>query len=1049
MELTLQLLPRLGGWQVAKDAAQLVRLGKVRSFGYAPPILEGVVITANGPVKARLRTGQKDSDFENLCSCREARETGRICAHVLAVAHAWIERDKVPPPAEPPSEGTRKTASTPASQPPPVTRMPRVTLSDAGETSTILRIKVILPIDLLQLSAPVGCRLFLEGSLDDGPFRPLDVAVRDLANREAPLVSESDDTLLTFCEVILRTPPAHALVLAAPLLDPFLLSIAGHPDVWRGKKERLTIIADDERPTIRIAPHGDKGLFIDVQKDAKGIPIGNWRLDGLTLRRSPVLTGLPASGPIFGEALDRFVASTLPGLGRLAEVIVEPGCDEIVEVAEIPPRFHLRIDGGLHGLHAELSVEYPGASISFLLEPGFEPASIPVVMRSGGGSTRFFRRNVPQEGAAVARLRQTGFLPGKRNPALFVLQGEAAASEFLANDLPILRSEWHVELLSRLEELLEGAEWVAPSVGFVSSGEDWLATEFSCSTEGLGFNEALALIERGRFVSKSADGRLLLLGRQSFNAARNLVTELDGRQTAGGPAKFDKRQSLSFRDLLNGSGIQLKTGSGWSPPPALAEPPPIPAGVFPEGLLRPYQAEGVQWLMRLSHNSLAGILADEMGLGKTLQTLCWLAARRAAAQNGPSLVVCPTSLLFNWLAEATRFVPQLRTHIYHGPDRHKREGLGTADLIITSYALARKDIEQFLTMPLDVIVLDEAQNIKNPGSQIARALRRLPATARLALTGTPIENRPLDLWSIFEFLMPGFLGGEKAFLQKYEGNAKDVDLPERRKRLAARLRPFILRRTKALVATELPPRIDQTLPCDLSAEQRGVYASLLETARRRVSELAGASGSVAKRRMTVLQMLLRLRQACCHLDLLPKTGEKVWSEPSGKMTAWWELLEEARNSGHRMLVFSQFTSMLDLLQQKLVEESISFCRLDGSTTNRAAEVARFQEEPGIPVFLIILKAGGAGLNLTAADHVVLFDPWWNPAVEEQAAARAHRIGRRSMVTVHKLVARGTVEEKIVALQDKKRGLADQLLDGGGDGSSAPTLEDLENLLSEK
>jgi superfamily II DNA or RNA helicase len=472
------------------------------------------------------------------------------------------------------------------------------------------------------------------------------------------------------------------------------------------------------------------------------------------------------------------------------------------------------------------------------------------------------------------------------------------------------------------------------------------------------------------------------------------------------------------------------------PPPGLEELRPlieefcgIPAAELPGDFaaeLRGYQRAGVSWLVFLRRLGLGAVLADDMGLGKTVQALC--------ALRGTTLVVCPTSVLHNWAAETARFRPALRVCRYHGPGRELDED---ADLIITSYAILRLDIELLAARHWDAVILDEAQHIKNPDSQVAAAAYRLDADFRLTLTGTPIENRLDELWSQFHFTNPGLLGGRSDFRDRYARPIADGE-QEAAKRLRARIRPFVLRRLKRDVARELPPRTEAVLHCELNGEERVLYDAVLAAARRDVVvELESGSGVMA-----ALEALLRLRQAACHSALLPGRS----APGSAKTALLLELLEEVVAEGHKALVFSQWTSMLDLCEPHLHEAAIPFIRLDGSTRDRAGVVADFQNADGPPVLLVSLKAGGTGLNLTAADHVILMDPWWNPAVEDQAADRAHRIGQDKPVFVYRLVARDTVEERVLELQARKRALFDAAL-GDAAAAGAITRADLLALLS--
>jgi len=478
----------------------------------------------------------------------------------------------------------------------------------------------------------------------------------------------------------------------------------------------------------------------------------------------------------------------------------------------------------------------------------------------------------------------------------------------------------------------------------------------------------------------------------------------------------------------------------------------LPAPRLPEDLratLRGYQREGVAWLQFLRDAELGALLADDMGLGKTLQALC--------AVRGRALVVAPTSVLPNWAAEAARFRPSLAVNVYHGPKRSlapkpPARGEGGDSLTLTTYALLRLDQDELAAVDWDVVILDEAQAIKNPTSQVARAAFRLSARWRLAMTGTPVENRLDELWSQLHFASRGLLGGREDFDQRY-GRPIAAGDEGVAARLRARIRPFVLRRRKREVAPELPPRTDLVQHVELSPEERAVYDAIRAATQRDVVARLRGGGSV----MEALEALLRLRQAACHPALIPsgRGGEPAEGravETSSKIALLAELLDEVVSEGSKALIFSQWTSLLDLVEPALRGAGVAFTRLDGSTRDRGAVVEAFQRPEGPPAMLLSLKAGGTGLNLTAADHVFLLDPWWNPATEDQAADRAHRIGQDRPVFVHRLVARDTVEERILALQARKRALAEAALGeagarGAGRAGAALTREDLLGLLA--
>jgi SNF2 family DNA or RNA helicase len=441
----------------------------------------------------------------------------------------------------------------------------------------------------------------------------------------------------------------------------------------------------------------------------------------------------------------------------------------------------------------------------------------------------------------------------------------------------------------------------------------------------------------------------------------------------------------------------------------------------------------------LRETGLGGCLADDMGLGKTVQTLALLDSVRGESGGRPSLVVAPRSLLFNWAAEARRFAPHIRVREHHGSDRTRNIGaVSDCDVLLTTYATMRLDIAELSQVDFEYVVLDEAQAIKNATSQAAKASRLLRGRHRLALSGTPIENHLGEVWSLFEFLNPGLLGSARAFTRSFA--AKNAP-PERREALARALRPLILRRTKEQVAPELPERIEQTLYCELEGKQKTQYDELRDHYRQ---ALLGRvrKGGIDKSRMQILEALLRLRQTACAPALIDPRSDA----PSAKSEMLMNELRSVVESGHRALVFSQFTSFLQLIRMELDRENFTYLYLDGKTRDRQSLVEQFQKHDGPPLFLISLKAGGLGLNLTNADYIFLLDPWWNPAVEAQAIDRAHRIGRQKPVVAYRLIARDTVEEKILELQSRKRELAESILSEDNSVLRKLELEDLEMLL---
>ena len=471
------------------------------------------------------------------------------------------------------------------------------------------------------------------------------------------------------------------------------------------------------------------------------------------------------------------------------------------------------------------------------------------------------------------------------------------------------------------------------------------------------------------------------------------------------------------------------------------EPAPAPPAL--DAVLRPYQRLGAAWLWHLQRNGLGGVLADEMGLGKTLQALTLLRAAREG--GGPCLVVCPASLLENWRREAARFAPDLQVFVHHGASRLAAAGgLAGRDLVITSYGTLARDRGLFEAAEFACIVGDEAQHVKNRRSQNARALRSLRARGRFLLTGTPVENSLDDLRSLFEFVLPGYL-------ERVPQGARAEERIWHDERLRAKTAPYILRRTKLAVAPELPARIEQVIWCAPEAAQAELYRSFQERSERELIDLEASGAGEASLRLAALTQLLRLRQICCDPRLVEKAGGPGGGpfDGSAKLESFREILAEAVDGGHRILVFSQFTSLLALLREELDLQGTPHCYLDGSMAAgaRQAEIDRFQASADVPVFLLSLKAGGSGLNLTGADTVVHFDPWWNPAAEAQATDRAHRIGQTRVVTSYKLVCPGTVEERVLALQDEKRALLAGVFEASDAVSEKLSLADLRSLLN--
>jgi superfamily II DNA or RNA helicase len=603
---------------------------------------------------------------------------------------------------------------------------------------------------------------------------------------------------------------------------------------------------------------------------------------------------------------------------------------------------------------------------------------------------------------------------------------------------------------ARMQHLLAEERAIRPWLTVVASGVDWFTVSAKWQAERRALSEADLMklrTARTRFV-KLASGWVRRDWVETFDAAAEVLADL-GIEAGAGEQRLTVAQVAKARPDSLSALVALGADPGTIRAlERLRERvrgfeglPRVPVSARLEAILRPYQRDGLDFLAFTAGLGMGAILADDMGLGKTVQALAWIEwLRERDPKGGPALVVCPASVVHNWQREAKRFTPRLRVlALTSGGERHTlRHDIPQHDVVITTYALLRRDIERWRSLPLRAAILDEAQNIKNPNAAVSRAVLELDARHRLALTGTPIENRALDLWSIMQFVNPGYLGRRAAFATRYD---RPDAPPHSRRLLAARLRPVMVRRLKEQVAPELPDRIEERRECELTPGQRKLYLAELMRWRATVARLKASPDGVMGHKFEILAALTRLRQVCCHPTLVGGRD----GLGSGKFDALFEILEPLLAEGRKVLVFSQFVECLKLLAAVMKTRGIGYHMLTGATTRREAVVTAFETDPEPCVFLISLKAGGAGLNLTAASYVVLFDPWWNPAVEAQAIDRAHRIGQTRTVIAYRMLTAGTIEEKIWELQERKAALVADVL--GEDGfARALTQKDLDYLL---
>jgi superfamily II DNA or RNA helicase len=733
-------------------------------------------------------------------------------------------------------------------------------------------------------------------------------------------------------------------------------------------------------------------------------------------------------------------AVTIPpdATGRLVDVLARSGVDPSelppelqFEIVAVRPRPSVSIRGDAQrhaaaSLSAAVTFDYDGLAVSPEM-----PGSV-----FDQEQRRLVRRDAAFEQQSLTQLAQAGF--ARHWDYLAARQGYAIAPSQLGHAVrTLVPAGWRIEAEGRAfrpaqkmtSEVRSGIDWFELH-GTVDFGEGQSAA-LPRLLEALQAGRSTVTLDDGSEGMVPEEWLRRFAGIASAGEATADHVRFRGSQAALLDAALADMPSVRLDERFVLARDELSTFGGLTP---------LDAAKSFNGRLRDYQRDALGWLSFLRRFGFGGCLADDMGLGKTVMVLAWLDRLRAARElTGPSLVVVPRSVLFNWVAEAARFAPQLKVLDFSGVGRDL-DAVARHHLVLTTYGTLRRDALMLKHVAFDYAVLDEAQAIKNASTAAAKAARLVRAANRLALSGTPIENHLGELWSLFEFLNPGLLGSSSAFAR--HGAAAARRDPQALEVLARGVRPFILRRTKAQVAPELPPRSELTVRCELQRQQRELYDELRDHYRASLLSRIAREG-MQKSKMHVLEALLRLRQAACHPGLVdPRRAD----EPSAKFDALIPQLAEVIDERHKCLVFSQFTSLLALLRTRLDADGFRYEYLDGRTRDREEPVRRFQEDPDTHLFLISLKAGGLGLNLTAAEYVYLLDPWWNPAVEAQAIDRAHRIGQTRHVFAYRLLAAGTVEDKIVELQATKRDLADAIVRADEGLLRSLSREDLEILL---
>lgn len=992
-------LRRAAGWKAMKQGRDLLASGAVGEVKRDGSTWTGKVRVGGRVVGVALKCAGRD-ELAGRCPCPEGQR-GVLCGHAVALVLAEREENR--------NQKSRAVAK-------------KATYTD----------DVIRQDNLLSGSDKDQNACYLVSTLEDVIVsrvnNSLPIHLQPFTgNRQSPCVPFPALAAWLAGLGLEGLPPSLRVPVGE--LAGLLALLADHRAVLRTPGGDLACRAEAHRPAATARLLEKARIALMISPDGRSWWPGGWVIKGTEAFPPPVFDALPAR---LREALDRAAAAGGECVMPLEEYIEHAealhaslnldASEADPEIDRRPPGVTLSIDGSLSRLAAELDFDY-----------GVEMGDGSLAQAPGGG-LRLRRRDV--EDGARDQLDQWGFRRG--SAGRFILQGESSVLSFYASCGRLIPSAWQVRWGQRIQSETAGVERAAFRFASGRGEPGWLEGEVRCETPSgtqISRHELEKMLRVGRGHFQTGDGRKVVVDLEQADDLGEFWLDIGADQVAPGVFRFDATQqaylAATLGELSRPTGVD---DAAWLAAAGSAGP-----------LLRPYQREGVGWLVGQARAGLGALLGDDMGLGKTLQTLCFLAwQKREHPQAGPPLVVCPTSLLATWEGEVRRFFPDWRVLIQHGAGRSDYwEVMSAADLVLTSYALLGRDLDYYRQRQWPTVVLDEASLIRNPDTRAAKAARRLQASTRIALTGTPVENGVRDLWSVFAFLQPGYLGGREDFRQRYERVLQGRGDARVARRLRRRVAPFFLRRRKEDVAPDLPARIEEVDQATMGAKQAGLYNALLRESRDRLGKALSRRGFEGAR-MDILTALLRLRQVCCDPALLPGDGGE--GIPSAKREQFRERLREAVEGGHKVLVFSQFTSMLDLLREDVEALGADCLMLTGSTRDRGALVRRFQEGEA-DVFLLSLKAGGYGLTLTQADTVMLYDPWWNPAVEAQAIDRAHRIGQVRPVTAYRFVVRDSIEQKILKLQEQKRNLSRLTVGDDGDfGQGSFSENELRDLL---
>ncbi len=1050
--LSNHVLSRWSDTRTWDEAQQLYTAGGVSDIDITGDVVHATVFTGQRPLYTRFRI-LSDGTVMSDCPCLQNQRLHTVCAHVVAAGLAVAALTE-----DPPLERRRRiearirAAATGERSPGPW----RAGAARAGATPASLRIRVpeTWIQDLKDGPIRITCRILIDGH-KHAPDR-IDPD-RNLAFPEPDvhlLYVLEDMAASDFCPACLDLSPRR--------FGELLAEMSGTPLWIAGAAVPLHVSADKALSILTLTQDPETGrLFLRHRSEPGGRVVLNTDRGAWILAEEvicPLEALLPPEWtPVLHQPVEiprarffHFLSHGIPQLESLC-ILENDVAVNTWTVSTGVPDFEVQIDGASEHMQIILLAVYDRTYYDTATAP-VDTDRAPVE----GDPHRYTARNAAGEAQARRQFLEH-FDPEAIAHGAVTLHSQQAIVHTLAETVPRFREAgWRVQFGRAFTGLTQTALWIRPCIVITrdATGRYRLDMTFRDEHDNpVGADTVEQALKSGQAVIPAA-GRTLLLNAPALQALQTALAEC-----------LDYRNSVAYVNRIHASFIaalaeKYAHSRITAPEDWLAhvqqqhridiDPVAIPAPLNRQ--LRPYQTAGVNWLGFLDQSGYCGILADEMGLGKTVQALAWLQARYDAASHHPTpaqpaIVICPTSLIHNWAREAGRFTPSLSCAVISGTGRHRQwADIATHALIITSYALLRRDITYYQDLHFSAVVLDEAQHIKNRSTQNAVAAKRLRAERRLVLTGTPIENSVNDLWSIMDFLMPGYLGTHTSFKIRFEqpitgGNAHATRALQQ---LRMKMEPFMLRRLKKTVEADLPEKVVRIASCPMHPAQKRIYRRLLSQYQDQLAQLVDKQG-FDRSRFSVFSALLRLRQCCCHPALLKNMAAAQEAE-SGKTDLFFELLDEVIDGGHRVLVFSQFVQMLHILRSALTARSIPFAYLDGGTRDRMAQVDRFNEDPAVPVFLVSLKAGGSGLNLTGADVVIHYDPWWNPAVEDQATDRVHRIGQERTVYSIKLVTEDSIEQKVIDLQQRKRAVINATLGDTAVFEQTLTWEDVQELL---